>query len=143
MTMSSNNGKTNGTSSSQETRMGSMEVESFHDEQQQQQQQRQQPFSPLYFLQALWALILAYANYYRGISACLLSGFFILFMVIMMNSLASLHHAKIHHLTHDYSSIPSLYEVKMAQIDHWCLQVRVCLGIDILHITMNLPYTCK
>jgi hypothetical protein len=103
-----------------------MEMESLHP----------QP-SPISFLQSLWALIVAYACHYRGASATILAGVFILLMVVMLDALAS--HATVHHLTRDYSRIPSLYELKMAQIDHWCLQVRywkVCCTVSI-HYTQH------
>lgn len=99
----------------------SMEMESLHP----------QP-SPISFFQALWALIVAYACYYRGASATVVACVFILLMVVMLDALAS--HATVHHLTRDYSEIPSLYALKMAQIDHWCLQVRYNTGKYVLAI---------
>ena len=81
--------------------------------------------TPIGFVQSLWALIVAYATYYRGISSVLFAGIFIVCAVILLDAMAS--HAtsrKFHHLTRDYSHLPSLYDLKMAQIDHWCLQVR-------------------
>lgn len=96
--------------------------------------------SPISFFQALWALIVAYACYYRGASASVLAGVFILLMVVMLDALAS--HATVHHLTRDYSEIPSLYALKMAQIDHWCLQVWYNTGKYVestyaLHVTLK------
>lgn len=79
--------------------------------------------TPLQFLQSLWALLVAYASYYRGISSAILAACFILLVVISLDALTSKAHQKFHHLTRDYSSIPSLVELKMAHMDHWCLQV--------------------
>ena len=95
--------------------------------------QQQQPSQVLTFFQSLWALIVAYACYYRGITATILAATFILLMVVSMDALVS-HVAsqKFHHLTQDYSTIPSLYQLKMAQIDHWCLQVSNTLTIMFL-----------
>jgi hypothetical protein len=99
---------------------GSLEMEPMSSEEQHQQQPTQ---TPLEFLNSLYALIMAYAAYYRGITTTILSACLILFVVLTLDALTSRAHSKLHHLSRDYSSIPSLYELKMAHIDHWCLQV--------------------
>jgi len=96
------------------TKQGSLEFESEHAPSMPQQ-------TPLGFLQSLWALIVAYSLYYRGISSIFLMGVFILFVVVSMDALVSRVH-KFHHLTRDYGS-SSVYDLKMAKMDHWCLQV--------------------
>lgn len=113
--------------------MSSMEMESSPHPQQQEQQHQPtttttMPVSSMFvFWQSLWALMVAYACYYRGISSTILAFVLILCVILILESIAS--HATssssklLHHLTRDYSSIPSLYELKMAKIDHWCLMV--------------------
>jgi lysophospholipase L1-like esterase len=98
------------------TKNGALEMEPIHSEEEQPTQ------TPVQFLHSLSALIMAYASYYRGITASLLAACFILLVVISLDALTSHAHSKFHHLSKDYSSIPSLYELKMAHIDHWCLQ---------------------
>lgn len=103
------------------TKQGSLEMESPSA-----CEQQEQHASPLLFLQSLWSLIVAYALYYRGITSILLGAVFILFVVVSLDALAShVTSQKFHHLTQDYSRIPSLVELQMAQIDHWCLQVSI------------------
>jgi hypothetical protein len=100
------------------TKNGALQMEPIHSEEEELPTQ-----TPVQFLHSLSALIVAYASYYRGITASLLAACFILLVVISLDALTSHAHAKFHHLSKDYSSIPSLYELKMAHIDHWCLQV--------------------
>jgi hypothetical protein len=90
-----------------------------HTEQQQQQRAR----SPMEFCRSLWALLVAYTLYYRAVSAILLVIFFMLLMIFLLESIA--YHAtsktRVPHITHDYNELSSVYDLKMAKIDHWCL----------------------
>lgn len=79
--------------------------------------------TPLGFLQSLYALIVAYALYYRGVTSIILVATFMLAVVIGLDSMASnIASKKFHHLSRDYSPYSPL-QLKTAQIDHWCLQV--------------------
>lgn len=128
------------------TKNGALEMEPIHSEEEQPTQ------TPVQFLHSLSALIMAYASYYRGITASLLAACFILLVVISLDALTSHAHSKFHHLSKDYSSIPSLYELKMAHIDHWCLQVcftidgpiemLLCVGIYVYVYSLILSYCC-
>jgi hypothetical protein len=116
------NGASNGVVSPLELELEELEPtlgdKHFEDEPQQQR------FNPLSTLYTLWLLILAYADYYRGVTAIISAIAIMIATILALEAIASAATSRYHppKVLHDYTNAQSIYELQMAKIDHWCLQ---------------------
>jgi TPR repeat protein len=87
--------------------------------------------NPMAFIQNLFALIAAYASYYRNITIPVSVIAIILVVILTLDFVAAASTtAHVAGVERDYTDAHSVYELKMQQIDHWCLAVSymsVCL----------------
>jgi hypothetical protein len=104
-----------------------MEMESLHPQgqsvRQSSQQQQNSSMMSMHPLTSLWMLIKMHLEYYPKISSLLGITLLGLFMYLAVE--ASKPPLSRHKLAHDYTNIDAAYNWKAAQIDHWCLFVRV------------------
>lgn len=89
-----------------------------------QQQQQEPSFQPLLLLQNLCALIAAYASYYSHITIPIAAICIVVVVILALDFIASASTQKhVANVKHDYTDVHSEYELKLQQIDHWCLSV--------------------
>lgn len=87
-------------------------------------EEEQQPtmINPVVFLHNLYVLVCMYASYYRNVTIGVGAFLVILTVVGMLDMFATMttkkHQAMI---SNDYTDAHSIYELKMAKVDHWCL----------------------
>lgn len=83
-----------------------------------------QPVHPMIFMVNGWRLLCAYVDYYRVVT--LPVGAFLLILAVIFGLEAIAYHSTKSHVAvieHDYTDAHSVFELKMKQIDHWCLSV--------------------
>jgi hypothetical protein len=134
----SNGGSLNGGSDHHQlgTNIVAMEMESLHPsgggQQSVRRQNRQSSSSSsqqssgeyrMHPLTSLWMLIKLHLEYYPKISSIV--GISLLAFLMYLAVEASKPPLARHKLTHDYTDIDAAYNWKAAQIDHWCLFVRL------------------
>ena len=95
--------------------------EGFEDERVEQERQ----CNPCFTLHTLWLLICAYADYYQGVTLTIMSLLVITGVIALLDHIAYASTSKTHKpgIRHDYSNVNSLYDLQLANIDHWCLTV--------------------
>eukprot|EP00545_Synedropsis_sp_CCMP1620_P007328 CAMPEP_0119003062 /NCGR_PEP_ID=MMETSP1176-20130426/331_1 /TAXON_ID=265551 /ORGANISM="Synedropsis recta cf, Strain CCMP1620" /LENGTH=418 /DNA_ID=CAMNT_0006954621 /DNA_START=28 /DNA_END=1284 /DNA_ORIENTATION=- len=70
----------------------------------------------------LWTLFIAHASYYRRVTFPLAAVLIILGVIGLLDAIAySTTQRHVASVSHDYTNAHSIYELKMQQIDHWCL----------------------
>jgi hypothetical protein len=81
--------------------------------------------NPCFTLRTLWLLICAYADYYQGVTVTIMSLLVIAGVIALLDHVAYASTSKTHKpgIRHDYSNVNTLFDLQMAQIDHWCLKV--------------------
>lgn len=94
-----------------------------------QQQQQEQSFQPCLSFQNLFALTVAYASYYSHVTVPIAAICLVVVVILTLDFVASASTSKhVAMVKHEYSNtVHSTYELKMQQIDHWCLSVSTWL----------------
>jgi hypothetical protein len=94
---------------------------------------------PIAFLQTLMALIVAYMSYYRRITVPLAVVGIILAVVVSLEYVVASFTKKKHIaiVQKDYIQTRSWVELKMLNIDHWCLSVRETF------LSKQLEFVCQ
>jgi len=84
----------------------------------------QRPCNPLQTLHTVWLLIVAYMEYYQGITLAIVSVLIVTLVIVALEKIAYASTTKTHKpgIRSDYSSAIGLNELQMGKLDHWCLQ---------------------
>lgn len=96
-----------------------------------------QPVHPMIFMVNGWRLLCAYVDHYRVVT--LPVGAFLLILAVIFGLEAIAHHSTKSHVAvieHDYTDAHSVFELKMNQIDHWCLSVSRKIARTCVHVCM-------
>mmetsp|Transcript_4145 Transcript_4145/g.6481 ORF Transcript_4145/g.6481 Transcript_4145/m.6481 type:complete len:431 (+) Transcript_4145:160-1452(+) len=82
------------------------------------------PFNPLGFFVNLCNLIVAYAEYYRNVTAAVLACLTVLTVIVSLEFIAKAStksHNAISSMKHDFTNSHSFFDLVMKDVDHWCL----------------------
>mmetsp|Transcript_28183 Transcript_28183/g.41628 ORF Transcript_28183/g.41628 Transcript_28183/m.41628 type:complete len:427 (-) Transcript_28183:52-1332(-) len=107
--------------------VGSLEIEPLSHEEYEEDKRPQIPMMrPMGFFENFYNLTVAYASYYRHITAAIVACLTVITVIIVLESIAKLStksHNAMSSITHDYTNTNdhSFFNLKMKDVDHWCL----------------------
>lgn len=99
------------------------------------------PFNPLLFFVNLCNLIVAYAEYYRNITAGILACLTVLTVIVSLEFIAKAStksHNAISSMKHDFTNSHSFFDLVMKDVDHWCLAVCCLKLISVVRLVLLL-----